>query len=39
LDSIISVLLAQMILMERLSAPQTAGVSAAAGGAVLLAAG
>ena len=39
LDSIVSVLLAQMILMERLSARQTAGVSAAVAGAVLLAAG
>jgi drug/metabolite transporter (DMT)-like permease len=39
LDSIVSVLLAQMILMERLTAPQTAGVSAAVAGAVLLAAG
>ena len=39
LDSIVSVLLAQMILMERLNARQTAGVSAAVAGAVLLAAG
>jgi drug/metabolite transporter (DMT)-like permease len=39
LDSIVSVLLAQMILMERLSARQTVGVSAAVAGAVLLAAG
>jgi drug/metabolite transporter (DMT)-like permease len=39
LDSIVSVLLAQMILMERLSARQTAGVGAAVTGAVLLAAG
>ena len=39
LDSIVSVVLAQMILMERLSARQTAGVSAAVAGAVLLAAG
>ncbi len=39
LDSIVSVLLAQMILAERLSARQTAGVSAAVAGAVLLAAG
>jgi drug/metabolite transporter (DMT)-like permease len=39
LDSIVSVLLAQMILMERLSIRQTAGVSAAVTGAVLLAAG
>ena len=39
LDSIVSVLLAQMILMERLSTRKTAGVSAALAGAVLLAAG
>ena len=39
LDSVVSVLLAQMILMERLSTRQTAGVSAAVAGAVLLAAG
>ena len=39
LDSIVSVLLAQMILSERLSTRQTAGVSAAVAGAVLLAAG
>jgi drug/metabolite transporter (DMT)-like permease len=39
LDSIVSVLLAQMILTERLSARQTVGVGAAVSGAVLLAAG
>lgn len=39
LDSIVSILLAQIILMERLSARQTVGVGAAVAGAVLLAAG
>ena len=39
LDSIVSVLLAQIILRERLTARQTVGVSAAVAGAVLLAAG
>jgi len=39
LDSVVSILLAQVILMERLSARQTAGVGAAVAGAVLLAAG
>ena len=39
LDSIVSVLLAQIILMERLSTRQTAGVGAAVAGALMLAAG
>jgi drug/metabolite transporter (DMT)-like permease len=39
LDSIVSVLLAQLVLMERLSARQGAGVAASVTGAVLLAAG
>jgi drug/metabolite transporter (DMT)-like permease len=39
LDSIVSVLLAQLVLMERLTARQAAGVVAALSGALLLAAG
>lgn len=39
LDSIVSVLLAQLVLMERLSTRQGAGVAASVTGAVLLAAG
>lgn len=39
LDSIVSVLLAQLILMERLTGRQAAGVAAALTGAILLAAG
>jgi drug/metabolite transporter (DMT)-like permease len=39
LDSIVSVLLAQLVLMERLSGRQGAGVAASVTGAVLLAAG
>jgi drug/metabolite transporter (DMT)-like permease len=39
LDSIVSVLLAQLVLMERLTRRQVAGVAAALTGAILLAAG